>query len=122
MISDILLFLWNNIGFFIGVAVGYMSIFLLGVVDYLFSKHSLPARRELEAAQAQVSGAKQQAKQITQGAEERFKRLDRCARELEPYVEQLARQRRRHERKVAELEALVVSLQQRRDALRGFKL
>jgi len=122
MISDILLFLWNNIGFFIGVAVGYMSIFLLGVVDYLFSKYSLPARRELEAAQAQVSGAKQQAKQITQGAEERFKHLDRCARELEPYVEQLARQRRRHERKVAELEALVVSLQQRRDALRGFKL
>lgn len=122
MISDILLFLWNNIGFFIGVAVGYMSIFLLGVVDYLFSKYSLPARRELEAAQAQVSGAKARAAQIVQRAEERFERLDRQVRELEPYVEQLARQRRRHERKVAELEALIVSLQQRRDALRGLKL
>jgi len=122
MINELWSILLDGFWFVLGFFVGTSTVAIIGLADYFASKYQMPARQEMEEAQAQVSGAKQRAKQITQGAEERFKHLDRCARELEPYVEQLARQRRRHERKVAELEALVVSLQQRRDALRGFKL
>ena len=111
-------FFWDYIGFVVAFFVGTSTILLLGVYDYMRSRWLMPARDELERARKTVD----EAERLYEKVDDRVFALQVQYEDLKKRVSISKSELREIDRKRAELEALVVSLQQRRDALRGFKL
>lgn len=111
-------FFWDYIGFVVAFFVGTSTILLLGVHDYMRSKWLMPARDDLERARKTVDDAER----LYEKGDDRVLELQARYNELKKRINISQSELRELDRKRAELEALIVSLQQRRDALRGFKL
>ena len=111
-------FFWDYIGFVVAFFAGTSTILLLGVYDYMRSKWLMPARDELERARKTVDDAER----LYEKGDDRVFALQVQYEDLKKRVSISKSELREIDRKRAELEALVLSLQQRRDALRGFKL
>jgi len=111
-------FFWDYIGFVVAFFVGTSTILLLGVYDYMRSKWLMPSRDELERARKTVDDAER----LYEKGDDRVLELQARYDELKKRINISQSELRELDRKREELEALIVSLQQRRDALRGFKL
>lgn len=111
-------FFWDYIGLVVAFFVGTSTTVLLGVYDYVRSKWLMPARDELERARTTVD----EAQRLYERGDDRVFALQVQYDDLKKRVSISKSELREIDRKRAELEALIVSLQQRRDALRGFKL
>jgi len=111
-------FFWDYIGFVVAFFVGTSTILLLGVYDYMRSKWLMPSRDELERARKTVDDAER----LYEKGDDRVLELQARYDELKKRINISQSELRELDRKREELEALIVSLQQRRDALWGFKL